>query len=152
MSVLADTLRSVHLTRLALTDFRSYAAVDVALEPGVTIFSGANGEGKTNLVEAVGYAATLASHRVSQDAPLIRQGAAQAIIRAGINSQRKGSHLFRRSLATRMVNEGSSLPEIAELLRHQSIETTGMACIISKVSFRFSRPSDPLLKGEDPGG
>lgn len=74
----------VHLTRLALTDFRSYASVDVTLGPGVTIFDGLNGEGKTNLVEAVGYVATLASHRVSADAPLIRQGAEQAIIRAGI--------------------------------------------------------------------
>jgi DNA replication and repair protein RecF len=74
----------VHLTRLALTDFRSYPSVDVALGPGVTIFGGPNGEGKTNLVEAVGYVATLASHRVSADAPLIRQGADQAIIRAGI--------------------------------------------------------------------
>ena len=74
----------MHLTRLALTDFRSYVSADVTLAPGVTIFSGPNGEGKTNLVEAVGYVATLASHRVSQDAPLIRQGAEQAIIRAGI--------------------------------------------------------------------
>jgi DNA replication and repair protein RecF len=58
--------------------------VDVTLGPGVTIFGGLNGEGKTNLVEAVGYVATLASHRVSSDAPLIRRGAEQAIIRAGI--------------------------------------------------------------------
>jgi DNA replication and repair protein RecF len=76
----------VHLTRLALTDFRSYAAVDVPLKPGVTIFSGPNGEGKTNLVEAVGYAATLASHRAAQDAPLIRAGAEQAIIRAAVST------------------------------------------------------------------
>jgi DNA replication and repair protein RecF len=76
----------VHLTRLALTDFRSYAAVDVPLRPGVTLFSGPNGEGKTNLVEAVGYAATLASHRAAQDAPLIRAGAEQAIIRAAIST------------------------------------------------------------------
>jgi DNA replication and repair protein RecF len=86
VSVLADTLKSVHLTRLALTDFRSYAAVDVPLKPGVTIFGGANGEGKTNLVEAVGYAATLASHRAAQDAPLIRAGAEQAIIRAAVST------------------------------------------------------------------
>jgi len=86
VSVLADTLRSVHLTRLALTDFRSYAAVDVTLAPGVTIFSGPNGEGKTNLVEAVGYVATLTSHRSAQDAPLIRAGAEQAIIRAAIST------------------------------------------------------------------
>jgi DNA replication and repair protein RecF len=74
----------VHLTRLALEDFRSYASVDVPLGPGVTIFSGRNGEGKTNLVEAVGYVATLASHRVAHDAPLIRQGAERAIIRASV--------------------------------------------------------------------
>jgi DNA replication and repair protein RecF len=76
----------VHLTRLALTDFRSYTDVDVPLAAGVTIFSGPNGEGKTNLVEAVGYAATLASHRAAQDAPLIRKGADQAIIRAAIST------------------------------------------------------------------
>jgi DNA replication and repair protein RecF len=76
----------MHLTRLALTDFRSYADVDVPLKSGVTIFSGPNGEGKTNLVEAVGYAATLASHRAAQDAPLIRKGADQAIIRAAIST------------------------------------------------------------------
>jgi DNA replication and repair protein RecF len=76
----------VHLTRLALTDFRSYPSADLALGPGVTIFSGPNGEGKTNLVEAVGYVATLASHRVAHDVPLIRQGAEQAIIRASVRS------------------------------------------------------------------
>ncbi|HEX4088372.1 MAG TPA: DNA replication/repair protein RecF [Trebonia sp.] len=76
----------MHLTRLALTDFRSYAAVDVPLRPGVTIFGGLNGEGKTNLVEAIGYAATLTSHRAAQDAPLIRAGADQAIIRAAIST------------------------------------------------------------------
>jgi len=77
----------VHLTRLALADFRSYRSVDVTLEPGVTIFGGPNGEGKTNLVEAVGYVATLTSHRVANDAPLIRQGAGQAIIRAEVHGE-----------------------------------------------------------------
>ena len=75
----------VHLTRLALTDFRSYAAADVTLEPGVTTFTGSNGQGKTNLVEAACYVATFASHRVATDAPLIRQGAERAILRAGIH-------------------------------------------------------------------
>jgi DNA replication and repair protein RecF len=92
----------VHLTRLALTDFRSYASVDVSLAPGVTIFSGPNGEGKTNLVEAVGYVATLGSHRVSQNAPLIRQGAEQAIIRAGITD------VTRDNLVEIEVNPGRS--------------------------------------------
>jgi DNA replication and repair protein RecF len=76
----------VHLTRLGLTDFRSYTDVDVTLKAGVTIFSGPNGEGKTNLVEAVGYVATLSSHRAAQDVPLIRKGTDQAIIRAAMTT------------------------------------------------------------------
>jgi DNA replication and repair protein RecF len=83
----------VHLTRLALTDFRSYAAADVLLAPGVTTFTGANGQGKTNLVEAACYAATFASHRVATDAPLIRSGAERAILRAGIRSAGRDSLL-----------------------------------------------------------
>jgi len=74
----------VHVSHLSLTDFRSYAAVELALEPGVTAFVGPNGQGKTNLVEAVGYLATLDSHRVSTDAPLVRQGAARAVVRARV--------------------------------------------------------------------
>ena len=76
----------MHLTRLALTDFRCYPAADVPLGPGVTSFTGANGQGKTNLVEAVGYVATLASHRVATDAPLVRSGAERAIVRAAVTS------------------------------------------------------------------
>jgi DNA replication and repair protein RecF len=76
----------VHLNRLALTDFRCYASADLHLEPGVTAFTGANGQGKTNLIEAVGYVATLASHRVATDAPLVRSGAERAIVRAGVTS------------------------------------------------------------------
>jgi DNA replication and repair protein RecF len=82
---------SVHLTRLALTDFRSYADADLRLGPGVTIITGANGQGKTNLVEAACYVATFASHRVATDAPLIRQGATSAIIRAGIHGAGRDS-------------------------------------------------------------
>jgi DNA replication and repair protein RecF len=55
----------VHLTRLALTDFRSYVSADLTLEAGVTTLIGPNGEGKTNLAEAIGYVATLGSHRVA---------------------------------------------------------------------------------------
>ncbi len=76
----------MHLTRLALTDFRSYPAADVALGPGVSTFIGANGQGKTNLVEAANYVATFASHRVATDAPLIRQGADRAIVRGLVSS------------------------------------------------------------------
>jgi DNA replication and repair protein RecF len=71
----------VYVSRLSLSDFRNHAEVDLTLAPGVTVFVGANGQGKTNLVEAVGYVATLGSHRVSTDAPLVREGAERAIVR-----------------------------------------------------------------------
>ncbi|HEX5294734.1 MAG TPA: DNA replication/repair protein RecF [Streptosporangiaceae bacterium] len=74
----------MHLTRLALTDFRSYPALSLELGPGVTTFRGPNGEGKTNLVEAVGYLATLGSHRVAGDAPLVRRGAERAVLRGAV--------------------------------------------------------------------
>ena len=74
----------MHVTALSLTDFRSYAQVDLELRPGVTSFIGPNGHGKTNLVEALGYLASLDSHRVSTDAPLVRFGAERAIVRAQV--------------------------------------------------------------------
>ena len=70
------------VSHLSLTDFRNYASAEVALEPGANLFVGSNGQGKTNLVEAIGYLSTLSSHRVSTDQALIRQGADAAIVRA----------------------------------------------------------------------
>ncbi|KAF2420449.1 DNA replication/repair protein RecF [Microbacterium sp. B35-30] len=67
---------------LSLVDFRNYAAADVELGPGPNVFVGRNGQGKTNLAEAIGFLATLGSHRVSNDAPMVRDGAEAAIIRA----------------------------------------------------------------------
>jgi DNA replication and repair protein RecF len=74
----------VYLQRLAVNDFRSYEEVSLDLQPGVTSFIGANGHGKTNLMEAVGYLATLSSHRVAQDSPLVRSGAERAYVRGVI--------------------------------------------------------------------
>ena len=71
---------------LQLVDFRSYAGVDVALGAGVVVFVGANGPGKTNLVEAVEYLSTLSSHRVSSEVPLVRAGAERAIARARVQA------------------------------------------------------------------
>jgi DNA replication and repair protein RecF len=75
----------VHLTHLSLADFRSYTTAELPLEPGVSAFIGPNGQGKTNLVEAVGYIATLGSHRVPTDAPLVRSGAERAVVRTAIS-------------------------------------------------------------------
>ncbi|MFT4217808.1 MAG: DNA replication/repair protein RecF [Micropruina sp.] len=74
------------VTHLSLADFRSYPRVELALEPGVTTFTGANGQGKTNLIEAVDYLATLGSHRVASEVPLIRHTAERAIVRARVQA------------------------------------------------------------------
>jgi len=76
----------VWVSHLRLTDFRSYESVDLTIDPGVTAFIGANGQGKTNLIEAIGYVCVLGSHRVSADAPLVRSGAERAIV--GVTAQR----------------------------------------------------------------
>ncbi|HEU5224083.1 MAG TPA: DNA replication/repair protein RecF [Candidatus Lumbricidophila sp.] len=72
----------MHLARLSLTNFRNYRSADLEFSPGITVVLGPNGQGKTNLVESVAYLATLGSHRVSSDAPLIRAGEDAAIVRA----------------------------------------------------------------------
>jgi DNA replication and repair protein RecF len=74
----------VYLRHLQLGSFRSWERVDLALGAGPTVLVGRNGEGKTNLVEAIGYLATLGSHRVSSDAPLVRHGDGQAVVRAAL--------------------------------------------------------------------
>ncbi|HSV38514.1 MAG TPA: DNA replication/repair protein RecF [Nocardioidaceae bacterium] len=74
----------MHVQHLTLHDFRSYDTVEVELGPGVTSFIGRNGQGKTNLVEAIDYLSRLTSHRVATDAPLVRQGCSQAVVRASV--------------------------------------------------------------------
>ena len=72
------------VSRLDLTDYRSYPAVSCSFPEGISLLIGRNGRGKTNLVEAIGYLATLGSHRVPTDAPLVRHGANQALIHADV--------------------------------------------------------------------
>ena len=74
----------MHVSRLTLHDFRSYDTVEIDLEPGATAFIGSNGQGKTNLVEAIDYLSRLDSHRVSGDAPLVRAGSERAVVRADV--------------------------------------------------------------------
>ena len=83
---------------LSLVDFRNYAVAEVSLGTGPNVFVGRNGQGKTNLVEAIAFLATLGSHRVSTDAPMVRDGADAAIIRARL------SHGDRRVLLEAQLN------------------------------------------------
>ncbi len=76
----------MYARHLSLSDYRSWASVELPLQPGVNVLVGRNGTGKTNLVEALGYLATLSSHRVASDAPLIRRGTERAVVRAAVVS------------------------------------------------------------------
>jgi len=87
---------------LSLTDFRSWAALEITLDRGPTALVGANGQGKTNIVEAIGYLATLGSHRVATDGPLVRADSARAVVRAKV--ERGG----RQTLVELEVNPGAA--------------------------------------------
>ncbi|MCX6395077.1 MAG: DNA replication/repair protein RecF [Propionibacteriales bacterium] len=109
----------MYVAHLSLHDFRSYPSVEVEIGPGVTAFVGRNGQGKTNLVEAIDYLSSLSSHRVSSDAPMVRQGATQAIVRAAVVRD------DRRAVLEIEINPGKSnrarinkspLPRAKELL------------------------------------
>jgi DNA replication and repair protein RecF len=77
----------VYVRQLQVVDFRSWEHADLTFEPGPSVLVGANGQGKTNLIEAIGYTATLGSHRVATDAPMIRHGASRAVVRTAVVSE-----------------------------------------------------------------
>lgn len=78
-------MNTVIVEHLNLADFRNYATAELTLYPGPNVLVGRNGQGKTNLAEAIVFLATLGSHRVSQDAPMVKDGADFAIIRARLS-------------------------------------------------------------------
>lgn len=130
----------MHVTHLSLADFRSYARAEVPLDPGVTAFVGPNGQGKTNLVEAVGYLATLGSHRVASDAPLVRMGAERAIVRAQV---RQGD---RQQLIELELNPGRA--NRARINRSSQVRPRDVLGIVRTVLFA---PEDLALVKGDPG-
>jgi DNA replication and repair protein RecF len=128
----------LHVSHLSLLDFRSYAAVDVPLQPGVTAFVGPNGQGKTNLVEAVDYAANLRSHRVPGDQPLVRMGAERAIVRvAAVRDD-------RQALAEIEINPGRA--NRARLNRSPLPRTRELLGLVRTVL--FSPDDQTLVKGD----
>ncbi|MEU7043821.1 DNA replication/repair protein RecF [Streptomyces varsoviensis] len=130
----------MHVSHLSLADFRSYARVEVPLDPGVTVFVGPNGQGKTNLVEAVGYLATLGSHRVSSDAPLVRAGAERAIVRAQVVQGE------RQQLVELELNPGRA--NRARINRSSQVRPRDVLGIVRTVLFA---PEDLALVKGDPG-
>jgi len=130
----------MYVRHLALRDFRSWSAVDLDLAPGRTVFVGRNGFGKTNLVEALWYCATLGSHRVATDAPLVRTGAERAVV------------------STIVVNEGRELAVDIEIAagrankaRLNRSPVRGTREVLGAVRAVLFAPEDLALVRGDPG-
>jgi DNA replication and repair protein RecF len=126
--------------RLNLTDFRNYASADVGFAEGANLIVGSNGQGKTNLVESLGYLSTLGSHRVSTDHAMIRQGRDAAIVRAQLRHDER--HLLvevqlNRSSANRAQVNRSPI-KVRELPRYFS-------------SVLFAPEDLALIRGEPAG-
>lgn len=130
----------MYVSDLALTDFRSYEHAVVALEPGITALVGPNGQGKTNLIEAVSYLGTLGSHRVAGDTALVRAGTPRAVVQAKVMKGERPTVLEVEILAGRAnrarLNRAATRPR--ELLGH-----------LRTVMFA---PEDLALVKGDPGG
>ena len=131
----------MYVEHLSLTGFRSYGQLDTGIEPGITVFVGPNGVGKTNIVESIGYLASLSSHRVSSDKPLIAFGAERAIIRG---------KLVRGEQRTSVeVEINADAANRARINRSNPVRARDAAGILKTVLFA---PEDlALLKG-DPSG
>lgn len=112
----------VHLRLLELTAWRNYEHVSVAFTPGAQLLVGANGQGKTNLVEAVAYLATGASHRVAGDQALVRSGADEAIVRADVAVEstrtRRVELALRPGGRSRARVDGRDCPRLGDAFGH----------------------------------
>ena len=128
------------VTHLSLSDFRNYHSAEVALSAGPNLFVGSNGQGKTNLVESLGFLSTLGSHRVSIDHAMIRQGADAAIIRARLE------HGDRQLLAEVQINRtGANRAQVNRAV----IKTRELPRYFSSVLFA---PEDLALVRGEPSG
>lgn len=128
------------VTHLSLTDFRNYEGAEVDFAPGANLFVGSNGQGKTNLVESLGFLSTLGSHRVSTDHAMIRQGCDSAIVRARLE------HGERQVLAEVQINRtGANRAQI----NRSAIRTRELPRYFSSVLFA---PEDLALVRGEPSG
>jgi DNA replication and repair protein RecF len=130
----------VRVTHLSLADFRNYESADLGLMPGPNLFVGSNGQGKTNLVEALGFLSTLGSHRVSSDHAMVRAGTDAAIIRARLE------HGDRSILAEVQINRtGANRAQV----NRSVIRTRELPRYFSSVLFA---PEDLALVRGEPSG
>jgi DNA replication and repair protein RecF len=124
---------------LNLLNFRSYSDVYIECEPGINILIGSNGQGKTNVVEAIYYLATLSSHRVAADLPLVKSGTDSAIIRAQFIEEDRSVSIDLE------ISPGKS--NRAKINRSQAARARDILGIIRAVMFA---PEDMALVKGDP--
>jgi DNA replication and repair protein RecF len=129
----------MYVSHLSLTDFRNYSHAEVPLMPGPNLFVGRNGQGKTNLVESLGFLSTLSSHRSSHDSAMIRQGVDVAIVRARLQ------HRERELLVEVQLNRNA--PNRAQVNR-SAVKLRELPRYFSSVLFA---PEDLSLVTGDPG-
>ncbi len=109
----------VYVEHLTLHNFRSYPALELEIPAGPVAFVGRNGQGKTNVVEAIDYLAHLGSHRVASDAPLVKSGSDQAIVRAAVIKEGRRAVLeveINPGRANRAKINRASLPRAREII------------------------------------
>jgi DNA replication and repair protein RecF len=129
----------MYVKKVQLTDFRNYQTATVELAQGVNLLYGPNGQGKTNLVEAINFFGSLSSHRVAGHAPLIRQGAASAIISVEL------AHQDRELLLEFEINNNS--PNRARLNKSPTAKPKDILGYLNSVIFA---PEDLDVIKKDP--
>jgi DNA replication and repair protein RecF len=129
----------MYVEKVKLTNFRNYKTAEVDLSPGVNLLHGANGQGKTNLVEAINFFASLSSHRVAGYTPLIRQGQQSAVLALELR------HQDRELLLEFEINEDS--PNRARLNRSPVQKPKDILGYLSSVIFA---PEDLDIVKRDP--
>jgi DNA replication and repair protein RecF len=109
----------MYVSGLSLLRFRSYDYVNIKLVPGINVFIGTNGQGKTNLIEALNYCASFSSHRVASDQPLVKQGETNAAVQVVVEQEARTISLdveITPGKANKAKQNGSPLPRARELL------------------------------------
>lgn len=128
----------MRVSHVSLVNFRNYASAELVLEPGLNLLVGRNGQGKTNLAEAIMFFASLRSHRVANESALIRAGEDSAVMRM------KLVHRTREALLEFQLNRGA--PN-RSLLNRNAVRPREMSRVFSAVLFA---PEDLSIARDEP--